>query len=134
MMDLDEHSNEIQGRIKDRRWIEEVIDNGACCWICGFYDDPRIIEWHHIAGRKNSTDLIAVCPNCHQSLSMDQRAWPKVWTLEDNPSRTRQALMLRGHQKILMLMAREERKISNDILNDKEVQNHDDTLKNEVKP
>ena len=112
MATLGDYSDEIKGRIRERQEIEEIIERGACCWICGFYDDPRIIEWHHIAGRKNSTDLIAVCPNCHQSLSMDQRAWPKVWTHDDNSLRTRQALMLRGHEKIFLLMAREERKIS----------------------
>jgi len=110
------YPDDIKGRIRERHKIDEIIDNGACCWICGFYDDPRIIEWHHVAGRKNSSDLIAVCPNCHQSLSMDQRAWPKVWTKDDNSSKVQHALMLRGHEKIFMLMAREERKISDNML------------------
>jgi hypothetical protein len=37
----------------------------CCCWE----RDPRCLEAHHIAGRKNHDDTYIVCRNCHRKLS-----------------------------------------------------------------
>lgn len=42
------------------------------CVVCG-ESDPRVLEKHHIAGRKHSEDLSTVCRNCHRRLSDKQR-------------------------------------------------------------
>jgi 5-methylcytosine-specific restriction endonuclease McrA len=42
------------------------------CVVCG-ESDPRVLEKHHIAGRKHSEDLSIICSNCHRKLSTEQR-------------------------------------------------------------
>lgn len=42
------------------------------CVVCG-ERDPRVLEKHHIAGRRHSEELSIVCANCHRKLSSEQR-------------------------------------------------------------
>jgi len=121
MTAIDDHSNEIQGRIKDKHWIEELIEKGGCCWVCGYYEDPRIIrdkiiELHHIAGKTNSKIMIPVCPTCHAKLSLSQSSWPEDWTLKDNDPKVKQAMMLRGLSELDKLKSFIERELSESLL------------------
>ena len=42
------------------------------CAICGYEDEPKILEVHHIDENHNNNDienLIILCPNCHRKLT-----------------------------------------------------------------
>ena len=67
-----EHRKELEQRRSEIKYIQDLIIKGGYCVLCGFNRDPRILELHHIAGRKNSDVVIPLCPNCHRSLSMSQ--------------------------------------------------------------
>ena len=97
---------ELQGEIKEQHWIETVIEKGGCCLICGYTDNPVIIEEHHFAGKHNSNITIPVCPICHRELSNKQNGWDKDWTLTNNPPEKRLAFMLIGIAEILLIAGR----------------------------
>lgn len=44
-----------------------------CCKICGYREDERILEVHHIDENRLNNDinnLIILCPNCHKKLTL----------------------------------------------------------------
>jgi len=44
------------------------------CAICGWKDDERILEVHHISNSHNNNsldNLIILCPTCHKKLTLD---------------------------------------------------------------
>lgn len=98
--DLNEYSNSLNNRIEESRRIDDIIESGAFCCLCGYYENPLIIERHHIAGRNNSEVTIPVCPNCHRILSNKQRSWPTEWTSSNNSIQIRMALFLRGFDEM----------------------------------
>lgn len=107
---------EVDVLIKEQCWFETIIERGGCCLICGYIDNPVIIEEHHFAGKHNSNITIPVCPNCHRELSNKQNGWDKDWTLTNNPPEKRLAFMLRGFADILLLAGRLLKEISNSML------------------
>lgn len=116
----DDYTKGLTRRIKEQRWIDDIIEIGGCCSICGYSENPLIIEKHHLGGRHNGDITIPVCPNCHQELSMRQRGWDRIWAKPDNPPQKRLALMLRGMADVDSLKARLLREASNTLLRDGE--------------
>lgn len=103
--DLDRYIRRQRDLIRDKRWSEEMIDRGSYCIICGRQTDPRVVEKHHVAGRRNDDQTITVCPTCHAHLSLKQRSWPEWWTRDDNPPLLRAILLLLGLRDIIDLMS-----------------------------
>lgn len=64
--------------------LERLKTNNPQCVICG-ETDPRCMEDHHIAGRKNDEQTIITCRNCHRKLSDDQRDHPKQVEFPKDP-------------------------------------------------
>jgi hypothetical protein len=71
-MNCDDYRERLDNRKTEMRLIHDLFIKGGSCIICGNNQDPRILELHHIAGRKNSDVTIPVCSNCHRTLSMGQ--------------------------------------------------------------
>lgn len=71
-MDEADYRNRMEIRNREMKHLEDLLAKGGCCVICGYNSDPRILEQHHIAGKKNRDITIPVCPNCHRSLSIGQ--------------------------------------------------------------
>lgn len=101
---------------QDMKWIDDIIEKGGYCVICGYSDNLIILEKHHIAGRNNSDITITVCPNCHRELSRKQESWDKDWNKEDNPLKLKLAFFLKGRSEVLRLMAKQDKIFSDDIL------------------
>lgn len=98
----------------------------ACCTRCGYartaalvYGDPILcavcdarergvsdIEHHHIAGRANAPDTVAIDANTHRELTAMQHAWP-VQTLRNPQGRRelRYAAILRGAADVAVWLA-----------------------------
>ena len=91
--------------IKQEQLIDDVIEKGGYCHVCGYNDDPLIIQNHHIAGKNNSKVTIPVCPNCHVGLTKDQTTWNKDWNKKDNSPDKKTAFMFRGIAYALRLFA-----------------------------
>lgn len=101
---------------REERIVELNIQNkltkrGGYCPLCGKQQDPREMEDHHIAGRRNSNITIPVCYSCHRKLSDRQRRWPKDWTRSDNPPEVRMAFIEMGKAEIYKLCEEERRRI-----------------------
>lgn len=117
-MDPTAYTDEIIRRIKELRWILQIIDSTGCCCICGWDFDPRVIEQHHISGKNNSNITIPVCPTCHQILCQKQSSWPDGWTQPNNPPLKRIAFMLRGLSDITNLKSKLLRDLSVELAGD----------------
>jgi len=101
--DFSEYSLTRKRRIEEGRRIEDIIESGAYCCLCGYYENPLIIERHHIAGHNNCDVTTPVCPNCHRILSNKQRSWPTEWTSSNNSIQFRITLFLRGFDEMSRL-------------------------------
>ena len=103
--------------IKQNQLIDDIIQKGGYCNVCGFIEEPLIIQNHHIAGKNNDYFTIPVCPNCHTILSLDQRTWDEDWIKKNNTPRKIMAFMLRGISDILKLISSILKKYSDEMLN-----------------
>ena len=88
-------------RRRERR-LEKLGTDNPHCAVCGNGDD-RVLELHHIAGRKHDDLLVIVCGNCHQVLSDDQRDHPAAMQGAD-PFLVTVAYFLRGLADMLLLI------------------------------
>ena len=105
-MDGKEYQKKLEERQTEIKWIEKLIQYGGYCPLCGYHDDPRIIEGHHPFGRKNDPFIIPVCPNCHQELTQNQLQVIEIKDREDNDKLTILGLVLNGIADILLLIGR----------------------------
>lgn len=112
---FDRYSWKQKALIRDRCWYEEVLSRGSYCFTCARQIDPRVINNHHIAGRKNSDLTITVCPTCHSYLSLKQRSWPEYWTSDDNPPLVRVIMLLYGLRDVVGLVFRNINELINDM-------------------
>ena len=91
--------------IKQERLIDDIIQKGGYCTICGYIDEPLIIQNHHIAGKNNSKVTIPVCPNCHAILTRVQATWNDDWSKKDKSHDIKDSFMFNGMASVLRLIA-----------------------------
>ena len=120
-MTFEAYKKNIKLRQEEIRCLNDVIQKGSWCRICGSYYDPGIIEFfifedHHISGRRNSSTVIRVCPNCHKLLSLNQRGWDPRWMDANNSDLLKLAFHLRGISDISALNYRLSKDWYNQIL------------------
>lgn len=106
---------------QERERLAEIIEQGGYCRLCGYFEDPTlleegIIEAHHIAGKKIDPMTVLVCPTCHKKLSKDQYSWDKRWMRINNPPNVIRALILRGISDLLIVIAKKLREMSDSML------------------
>ena len=70
--------NDIELRRERRRQrvLERLGSNNPRCVVCG-YDDPHVLQRHHIAGRAFDDESVVVCANHHGPLSDWQKDHPR---------------------------------------------------------
>ena len=115
-MNAEEYERNQKQLIEEKRAMEEIIQSGGCCLLCGYNEDPRILEEHHIAGRKNSDITITVCPNCHRKLSRKQYTWDGDWVKDNNSLLKKIAFLLLGFSVVLMLIAHKIENVVDNLL------------------
>ena len=74
----DDYESERELLISEQKVRDKLLSGRCLCCICGDMD-PRVLEEHHIAGRKHSTLTVTLCGNCHRKLSRKQRSYPNCW-------------------------------------------------------
>ncbi|HEV2192540.1 MAG TPA: hypothetical protein VGR54_02850 [Nitrosopumilaceae archaeon] len=100
---MKDYIKKINDLIIEKKWTDKFVLAQGYCIICG-HDDPLDIEYHHIAGRKNSSLVVSLCRICHGRISRKQQlSWPKEWLKKGNSDDVVQALMLRGISDLLRL-------------------------------
>jgi len=62
-------------------WITDIIENPQRlkqkeCEIC---NSNKKLEQHHVRGRKHGNEIITVCHECHETLTVNQRLWGSSW-------------------------------------------------------
>jgi hypothetical protein len=62
-------------------WITDIIENPNRpkrneCEIC---NSNKKLEQHHVRGRKHGNEIITVCHECHETLTVNQRLWDTSW-------------------------------------------------------
>jgi hypothetical protein len=77
-------------------WITDIIENPNRpkkneCEICG---SDKKLEQHHVRGRKHGNEIMTVCHECHEILTVNQRLWDKSWL--DSNSENKDAFLERG--------------------------------------
>lgn len=63
---------ELPREIRKQRRLEKLGSNNPICGTCGECD-YRVLERHHVAGRKHDPDTVVICRNCHRKVSDDQQ-------------------------------------------------------------
>ena len=116
VMTKEEYEEKQKNLLEEKKWINETVEKGGCCCICGYTDNPLVIEQHHLAGKHNGDITLPLCPTCHRVVSMKQDGWEKEWINSDNVSRKKLAFKLRGWADIHTLIATEMRNESEKIL------------------
>jgi hypothetical protein len=66
---------ELAREIRKQRRLEKLGSNNPICGTCGECD-YRVLERHHVAGRKHHSDTVVICRNCHRKVSDDQKDHP----------------------------------------------------------
>jgi hypothetical protein len=68
---------EFERERREQRRLEKLgIDNPRCC-TCG-ESDSRVLELHHIAGRKFDDAMAIQCRNCHRKTTDDAEDHPSI--------------------------------------------------------
>ncbi len=68
---------ELARETRKQRRLEKIGSNSPICGTCGEADN-RVLERHHVAGRKYDPDTVIVCRNCHRKASDDQKDHPAI--------------------------------------------------------
>ncbi len=66
---------ELAREIRKQQRFEKLGCNDPICGACG-EADYRVLEKHHVAGRKHDSDTVVICRNCHRKVSDDQKDHP----------------------------------------------------------
>ena len=66
---------ELAREVRKQRRLEKLGSNNPICGTCG-ESDYRVLERHHVAGRKHDPDTVVICRNCHRKVSDDQKDHP----------------------------------------------------------
>jgi hypothetical protein len=111
-----EFNNEQKELIEEIKWIEDILSKHGCCLICFYYDNPLILEKHHIAGRNNLNLTITVCPNCHRILTKKQESWDIDWKNTDNTEIKKLAFTLMGRSEVLKMMVKVDKDFAEKLL------------------
>jgi hypothetical protein len=86
-----------------QRRLNSLNDDHPVCAGCG-ENDRRILERHHIAGRRFGEDTVLVCRNCHGRETYEQAGHPGP-TSPDPGSLERLAHFLLGLADFFRLLA-----------------------------
>lgn len=105
-MDLETYQLKLKDRQIEKTWIEDIVTKGGSCLVCGFNEEPRIIEKHHVGGKINSPFTVPVCPNCHQQLTMTQEPLKEERTKPEKKESHVLAYVLEGISNLLTMVAR----------------------------
>ncbi|MHB8360227.1 MAG: HNH endonuclease [Thermoplasmataceae archaeon] len=70
-------------------WITDIIENPERlrqkgCEICS---SNKKLEEHHVRGKKHGNETIAVCLECHTTLTDKQRLWDRSWLDPDSENK-----------------------------------------------
>ena len=60
-----------------QKTLQRLGTRNPRCAVCG-YDDWRVLELHHVAGRKFSSETVILCANCHRKASDLQKDHPPI--------------------------------------------------------
>lgn len=66
---------ELAREARKQRRLETLCTDDPRCGTCDERDD-RVLEAHHVAGRKNDPGTVIICRNCHRKVSDDQEDHP----------------------------------------------------------
>lgn len=102
--------------LKEKKWVDDTISKGGYCLLCGYNENPLILEEHHIGGKSNSRTSVVACANCHKALTLKQRSWDKSWTRRNNSPIKKTAFVLRGSADVLAIISNTLRKLSDMLL------------------
>ncbi|ROT93299.1 hypothetical protein EB810_14465 [Altererythrobacter sp. FM1] len=93
---------ELAREIRKQRRLEKLGSNNPICGTCGEFD-YRVLERHHVAGRKHDPDTVIICRNCHRKVSDDQKDHPEL-TLHSDQMLHAIGLFLLGMADLLKLI------------------------------
>ena len=100
---MKDYLKKILGLISEKKWADRFVSGQGFCIICN-HTDPLDLEYHHVAGRNNSSLVVSLCRNCHGKISRKQQlSWPIEWTGKDNSLKFKEGLMLRGISDLVRL-------------------------------
>ena len=68
---------ELAREIRKQRRLEKLGTNSPICGTCG-EADYRVLEKHHVSGRKHDPDTVVTCRNCHRKVTDDQKDHPAI--------------------------------------------------------
>ena len=90
--------------IEEQKWRDTFLSSDGCCLICG-ETNPFVLVEHHYAGRRNSSETITLCADCHEIVTRIQKSWDKRWMKDDNPFEVMELFELRGTSDLFGLKA-----------------------------
>lgn len=118
MLDDEEYRVTVHRLQKEKRAYEQAITGGGLCLLCGAVLDPWIIQLHHIAGRRNNTLTIPLCPTCHTQLTLKQSRWPEEWTRKNNSPQVKRAFLLLGAADVITLLGKQLHEMALELMKD----------------
>jgi hypothetical protein len=76
------NDDEFERERRKQRRLDKLGTNNPRCGTCGEADD-RVLELHHVAGRKHDDVTAILCRNCHRKMTDNQKDHPAVITQAD---------------------------------------------------
>jgi len=75
---------EMNREIRKQRRLEKLQSNAPVCGTCG-EADYRVLERHHVAGRKHDPATVVICRNCHRKVTDEQKDHPSCQPGAESP-------------------------------------------------
>jgi len=105
-----DYKSRVRREVRIEEAFRKTVQLAGRCLFCGYNRDPRVLEAHHIIGKKRGGPLVILCPTCHRELTLRQR--PKMLEQHADSTISWLGFMLEGIGEVLIFCGKLLKEVS----------------------